>query len=601
MMNERKTENIVRELLRGLGYYSSEDIIVEEQKSDDPKINKLLKLASKKGVGQGFPEFIIRSISHSDIIIIIECKADITKHESKDRDNYANFAVDGALLYASYIKNEYDVVAIGVSGQELKELKISHFLYLRNSSKCDSVFGGNLLSFDNYWNNVQKTPQKFNQNYSMLLKYSQDINTLLHRKKVLESERSLLISGILIALQNDAFRKSFKAHKKAKQITTNLIQTICNELTDSKIPSDKIKNLKQSFSFIETHTVLSKDKEFLEHLIEDIDNNINQFMKTYQYFDTLGQFYIEFLKYANNDGGLGIVLTPPHITDLFAEISNVHKDSIIVDSCCGTGGFLVSAMKIMVENAKGDEGKISDIINNQIIGVEFQSSIYALAVSNMIIHNDGKSNIILGDCFELVNKIRDKYKPNIGHLNPPYKVDKDDIEELEYVLNNIDMLEKNGTCVAIIPISCVLAQDGEKLELKKRILEKHTLEAVMSMPSELFHNSDKNVVTAIIVITAHQPHPKGKKTWFAYWRDDGFKITKKGRLDVDNRWNEIKKEWIDGWRNRDINPTKSIMKEVEASDEWCVEAYMETNYTKITEKDFEDSLKKYVAFKIVNR
>ena len=592
---------IVRDLLRELKYYDNNDLIIEEQKSDDPKIDKLLKTASKKGNGRGYPEYIIRSKSHSNFIIIIECKADIKKHESKNRMDYANFAVDGAILYASYLKSSFDVIAIGISGQNQSELKISHFLYLQNSPDYTEVFGDDILSFKNYYDNIQKSPQKFNQNYSKLLKYSEEINSKLHAKKVKESERSLLISGILIALQNQAFRSSYKSHKKAQDLTNNIIHTITYELTSSDVPEDKIKNLKSSFAFIETHTVLSRDKIFLEELIEDIDDNINQFMKTHQYFDTLGQFYIEFLKYANNDGGLGIVLTPPHITDLFAEIASVNKDSVVLDSCCGTGGFLVSAMKIMVENAKGNNEKIHEITHNQIIGIEFQSSIYALAISNMIIHNDGKSNIILGDCFNEVHNVKSKYRPDIGLLNPPYKANKNDTEELEYVLNNLEMLEKGGTCVAIIPISSVLAQNGTRLELKKKILDKHTLEAVMSMPSELFHNSKKTVVTATIVITAHQPHPKDKKTWFGYWRDDGFKITKKGRLDIHDKWDLIKREWIKSWRNREVDPTKSIMKEVTANDEWCVEAYMETDYSTIKKEDFEETLKKYVAFNIINR
>jgi hypothetical protein len=361
--NERKTEGIVRDILRNLKYYDNNDIIIEEQKSDNPKIDKLLKSASKKGVGQGYPEFIITSKTNTDLIIVIECKADIKKHESVNKNDYSNYDVDGALLYASYLKNDFDVIAIGISGQTKKELKISHYLYLKNTNTATPVFGDVLLSFENYYSNVQKTPQKFNQNYSKLLSYSEELNELLFQKKVMESDRSLLISGILIALHNDAFRKSYKSHKTAKEITTSTIQTICDELTDAEVPlsQDKINNLKVSFSFIQTHTVLAKDKAFLEDLIEDIDENINQFMKNHRYFDTLGQFYIEFLKYANNDGGLGIVLTPPHITDLFAEIANVNKDSIIVDSCCGTGGFLVSAMRVMIENAKGNEVKIKDI------------------------------------------------------------------------------------------------------------------------------------------------------------------------------------------------------------------------------------------------
>lgn len=51
MANERKTEHIVRT------HFSphAEEIIIEEQSSDNPKINKLLKTASKKGSGGWSP------------------------------------------------------------------------------------------------------------------------------------------------------------------------------------------------------------------------------------------------------------------------------------------------------------------------------------------------------------------------------------------------------------------------------------------------------------------------------------------------------------------------------------------------------------------
>lgn len=58
-MNERITENLVRDKLRELGYYDNSNIIIEEQKSDNPRIHKLLQNASKSGMGRGYPEFII--------------------------------------------------------------------------------------------------------------------------------------------------------------------------------------------------------------------------------------------------------------------------------------------------------------------------------------------------------------------------------------------------------------------------------------------------------------------------------------------------------------------------------------------------------------
>ena len=106
----------------------------------------------------------------------------------------------------------------------------------------------------------------------------------------------------------------------------------------------------------------------------------------------------------------------------------------------------------------------------------------------MFIHQDGKSNILKGSCFnaEIIKEAKN-FHPTVGLLNPPYKSDKKkDTEELEFILNNLECLEQGGKCVAIIPASSVLAEKGNKLDLKKRLLEKHTLEAVLSMPDELF-------------------------------------------------------------------------------------------------------------------
>jgi hypothetical protein len=98
-MNERKTEKLVRDALAALGYESRKDVTIEEQKSDNPKIAKLLKTASKAGNGAGSPEFIITSAQHPDLIVVIECKASTKNHRSKNLDQPKDFACDGALLY----------------------------------------------------------------------------------------------------------------------------------------------------------------------------------------------------------------------------------------------------------------------------------------------------------------------------------------------------------------------------------------------------------------------------------------------------------------------------------------------------------------------
>ncbi len=596
MSNERKTENIVRK-----HFEKYPNISVEEQKSDNPKINKLLRNASKKGEKHGNPEFIINYKDNSDFLIIVECKSDIKKHQSKSGDNYSTYAVDGVILYASFLSKEYDVLAIAVSGETINELKVSHFLFLMGKPQPISVFSDKLLNTESYLKGYIENPEKFRQDYEALSNFSKDLNEELHAKKVKESQRSLLISGILIALGNDAFNVSYKKHKKPKDLANRLVDTVSVELKNANLKNEKLENLNTAYSFIRTHTSLSGQKNVLSNLIQEIDDNVNKFIKTHKYFDVLGQFYIEFLRYANSDRGLGIVLTPPHITELFSLIADVNKDCVVYDNCAGTSGFLISAMNLMIRDAKDDLSKISLIKTKQLIGVEWQDDIFALACSNMFIHQDGKTNIINGDCFDpLIKKMVKKFHPNIGFLNPPYKTKKNDTEELEFVLNNLEVLETNGTCIAIIPISCVLAQKGNPYELKKRLLEKHTLEAVFSMPDDLFINSDIGVVTCIVVFTAHKPHSKTKETFFGYWKHDGFIKTKRGRVDANKLWDKIKNEWLDIYKNRKTKPGLSISKVVTAENEWCAEAYMETDYSNLTEADFLNEVKKYILFKSIN-
>ena len=601
MANERKTENIVRKFLTYNGYFDNSNIIVEEQKSDFTLIDKLLSNASKKGNGKGYPEFLIRSKENSNFLIVIECKADPKKHESSTLDKYSECAVDGVLLYTSFLAKEFDVLAIAISGQNETELKVSQFLQLKGTQKAHSFLGKELLSLDDYYSAYLQSELKFNQDYLKLLQYTKDLNDLLHSKKIKEAQRSLLISGILIALQNVAFKNSFSAHKKPDQLAKNLLATIVDEFANANLPADKVNNLKQAYSFILTNTTITTDKDFFVELIKSIETNVNNFMRTHKYFDTLGQFYIEFLRYANSDKGLGIVLTPPHITELFTEIAGVNQDSVLLDNCMGTGGFLISGMKAMIKDANGNSSKISHIKKNQLIGIEYQDDIYALGVSNMIIHGDGKTNVYLGDCFDVSSQLNYVFKPTIGFLNPPYKSKKTDVEELDFVINNLNTLQKGGKCLAIIPLSCAIATTGDVFERKKIILEKHTLEAIMSMPEDLFHNSKVGVVTCIFVITAHIPQPKGKKTWLGYWREDGFVKTKgKGRVDLNNTWSAKKEDWLTTYINRETKNGLSLTRELKAEVEWCAENYLVANYEKIDFELFKKNTQRFLAYRLLN-
>ena len=255
-------------------------------------------------------------------------------------------------------------------------------------------------------------------------------------------------------------------------------------------------------------------------------------------------------------------------------------------------------MKKMIIDAGNDSILEKKIKQKQIIGVEFQHSIFSLTCSNMYIHGDGRSNLLKGDCFneEIKNRI-DKYKPNTGLLNPPYKTNKNDKHELEFVLNNLSLLQKGSYCVAIVPMSCATESKKKERDLRKKLLNQHTLKAVFSMPNELFHNSNASVNTCIMVFKAKEKHSENYKTYFGYWKEDGFiKIKNIGRIDFYHKWKLIKTKWLEIYKNKEEIVGHSIKKVIAANDEWCAEAYMETDYSNLTKKDFITNVKSYLAF-----
>ena len=539
--NEAITTSLVRKHFDGFG----SDVVVEEQQSANPVINKLLKHASKSGDGKGYPDFIISFRDEFNLILVIECKADVRNHASSEYSNSCDqqlqnpkdYAVDGAIHYASFLSRKFDVIAIGFSGDS-KNNKTSHYLQFKGLSIYKKIAGSNLLKPDDYTKLYYSDEDKIRQDYESLFPFIKELNKRLHLDKISESHRSLLISSILIALEDRAFKISYK-NTKDKDLPGRLMGAVTSQLRDAGIQEERLNVLNQKFSFISTEPGLTSKENELKIIINEVDNEINSFVKTHKYYDVLSELYVEFLRYANTEKGLGIVLTPPHITELFVELAQVNHKSVVYDNCTGTGGFLIAALRKMIKSANGDSSIELKIKSSQLYGVEFQPSIYPLAVSNMYINQDGKSNIYHADCFDdqIIKTIKAK-KPTVGLLNPPYKADKKrDIEELKFVLNNLDCLQQSGVCIAILPMQSALAVKGNAGYLKEKLLESHTLDAVLSMPDELFFNSNVGVVTCVMVFTAHKPHPKNKQTYFGYYKNDGFTKRKaKGRADYEGKW-----------------------------------------------------------------
>ena len=610
MANERITEEITRKYLEELGYVfnANGETDFDFQKSRDKNITKLLNTASKKGNGCGKPEFYL--YINPSIIGIIECKADIKNHSSVTKyEDPAKYAVDGILHYAGFLKEKYNVIAIAISGQNEKELIIESFLYPQNSIEPKSLLNkdGNiieqLLTKEEYISCVNYDPEIEKKNIQDIIKFSQDIHNFMRdHAKLAENEKPLLVSGTLLALQNIDFKENYKRYTNNK-IQSKWFNAIKEQIEDSEIPSAKKNSMMTPYKAISEHPELSKSitgypSGALTELVTRIDENLSPYINYYHNYDIIGSFYGEFLKYTGGDKkALGIVLTPRHITELFSLLANVSPNDKVLDICAGTGGFLISAMQKMIKQCETEEEKTNVKLNN-LIGIEQQPNMFALCASNMILRGDGKSNLYQGSCFdkEIINDIKEKHKCNIGMINPPYSQKDQEQSELSFLEHLLDMLEIGGTGIAIIPIGCVL----QNSEIKKRLMKKHTLEAVMSMPTELFY--PVGVVTCIIVFTAHKPHPEDKNVWFGYWKDDGYIKTKNhGRIDKDEKYErEIKKIWLEMYNERKEIPGHSVKYKVTANDEWCAEAYMKTDYSKLTQEDFEKTVRDYTAFLLKN-
>jgi hypothetical protein len=161
----------------------------------------------------------------------------------------------------------------------------------------------------------------------------------------------------------------------------------------------------------------------------------------------------------------------------------------------------------------------------------------------------------------------------------------------------LSFLEPHGICVAIVPQSCAMNTKKGNLNVKERIMKHHTLKAVMSMPDKLFDDNEKSSVTCVMVFEAHKPHTETSKTWFGYWKDDGFiKQRPYGRSDSGRYEKEIKKHWLESYRSKKEIEGFSVLRYVSGEDEWLVEAYMKTRFEDLSDKNFEDTLRTYSTF-----
>ena len=503
----------------------------------------VFKKASKKQTyrSKGTPDFIV-TLDDSDIIVLIECKGSVDDHsmfgDSAEYERYGygrpaeteQYAINGALWYASFLKDYYDVIFVGISGQTEMETRVTSYVWPKagNISDVKMIEDGHLddalVSIKQYKNDAEVVLERFAATEEAVRKelrrYTLDCANFLRQNGIEDNSKAGFISAVILGLTNheSALYKNTKnaidqkrATKSKKLVRDSIGKDAVNQLKHSlygegdlfdpthingiwdidEIPQGKRVSLKKFYDGLLAKDELlqapkGKDKYFcdgdtvLSCCVYSLYEHVIEVLDKYSGIDVMGEFYTTFLRFTKgNAKEKGIVLTPKHITDLFCDIAEYYlaekfsEDTKIIDICCGTGAFLISALnrikgniyaEAISDEKKKERYKLAQ--KNSLIGVERDPSMYALAYANMRFHGDGKSNLfncssLLIDSYAPVDDSGKTYIDNsqvplnkalevfgdidIGLINPPYSLDKKDsssTQEYSFVKNINECKEK---------------------------------------------------------------------------------------------------------------------------------------------------------------
>ena len=485
-----------------------------------------------------------------------------------------------------------------------------------------------------------------------VMKNTYDLNELLHKKDIDEKLRSQFVGTTLLYIKDmvkktgatridDALKDKLDDVWKmmsAEEIRAGIKNTLDNLLDNSENKTKKIELLQKNvLNDQKVKKLKIKDWiEILDTILMDIYRYIDADSSEGQ--DILNLFFIAFNKYTGK-ADKNQAFTPDHITEFMCRITDVDRTKVILDGTCGSGSFLVQAMVKEIADCRRDktekeaEELIRQVKEKHIFGIEVEEKAYGLSTTNMLIHGDGNSNIKFGSIFDSKKFIMEA-DPDIILMNPPYnakpigipaaykttwtakaKDGKEDptkgfvfVHFISDVIKELnDLKEKAGKptkqvkLAVLLPVAAAIGTSDIIEKEKIAMLENNTLEAVFTLPNEIFYPG-ASACACCMLFTLGKPHSEEKETFFGYCKDDGFKKKKNlGRVEqfnVDNEslWKKIEKEWLYLFRNHKAEPGKSATVVVNGESEWLCEAYMKTDYNTLKEEDFQRTLNDYLAY-----
>ena len=544
----------------------------------------------------------------SNVAVLVETKQKFAKNDKKQLFAYVSLEQE--------LSDRVKIIAIlaNTTNDNIKVWKIADGIE-------EELNDRKLKSFSEYIDYFKK---KNINDKTAVLENTSRLNRLLHEQGVPEYLRSQFVGTCLLALKNGLVYKGLNTGG----IIGGIKDILEKLLEGSTEKSEKIAILNDNV--LQNQNVKEIKPNDFKNILSYIETNILSYINesNHEGQDILSYFFTTFNKYVAREDK-NQAFTPNHIAHFMAKVAGIYRTSRILDPTCGSGTFLVQAMTMALKQCETDAER-NEIKKNQIYGIEFDKKVYGLSTTNMLIHGDGNSNIKCKSCFDSGDWIK-KADIDVVLMNPPYNASKNQVAEsfsatwtksctdpskgfcfVEFIAEKVG----KGRLVTLLPMACAITAPDKKgkekkkneetnedkviVNFKRKMLDKHTLDAVFSFPSEMFYPG-ASAVACCMVFDLGKPHQKDKETFFGYFKDDGFEKRKKvGRVDVRNKWDSIEKEWLDLYLHRATVAGKCVNRHVEATDEWCAEAYMETDYSTLCDEDFIHKMKNYAAFLVQN-
>lgn len=592
----------------------------------------------EKAVGHAVKHFKLDiRFENNNVAVLIETKQSFTKADEKQ--------------LAEYVEEERALH---------KGIKIIAILANTNNDKIKvwrySVDDAHLLKEETVLDAMEHYVKLFDtsrqNDKERVMKNTYDLNELLHKKDIDEKLRSQFVGTTLLYIKDmvkktgatridDALKDKLDDVWKmmsAEEIRAGIKNTLDNLLDNSENKTKKIELLQKNvLNDQKVKKLKIKDWiEILDTILMDIYRYIDADSSEGQ--DILNLFFIAFNKYTGK-ADKNQAFTPDHITEFMCRITDVDRTKVVLDGTCGSGSFLVQAMVKEIADCRRDktekeaEELIRQVKEKHIFGIEVEEKAYGLSTTNMLIHGDGNSNIKFGSIFDSKKFIMEA-DPDIILMNPPYnakpigipatykttwtakaKDGKEDptkgfvfVHFISDVIKELnDLKEKAGKptkqvkLAVLLPVAAAIGTSDIIEKEKIAMLENNTLEAVFTLPNEIFYPG-ASACACCMLFTLGKPHSEEKETFFGYCKDDGFKKKKNlGRVeqfnvDSESLWKKIEKEWLYLFRNHKAEPGKSATVVVNGESEWLCEAYMKTDYNTLKEEDFQRTLNDYLAY-----